>query len=155
MAKVHSFDKIPSNFFRSPNDDDDRHLWYAGDSNRGPQPNLYPHNTYHGPSPHYRTPLNPADFKPLRFTDSPQHYFGLKTSPGHLEPSPQPVPSLAKNSSTSGLRRSSNGSSDEEVREDCFLIIELSSLERKEEKLKIHVLLSSSAFLRKKIAKLS
>ena len=34
---------------------------------------LYPHNTYHGHTPHHRTPLAAADIKPLRFTDSPQH----------------------------------------------------------------------------------
>ena len=28
------------------------------------------HNTYHGHTPHHRTPLS-LDFKPLRFTDSP------------------------------------------------------------------------------------
>ncbi len=28
------------------------------------------HNTYHGQTPHHRTPLS-LDFKPLRFTDSP------------------------------------------------------------------------------------
>jgi hypothetical protein len=91
---------------------------------RGPQANLYPHNTYHGPSPHYRTPLNPADFKPLRFTDSPQNYFGLKTSPGPSDSSGQPMTSstsmtpssLARNNSSSGLRPSSNCSSDDEVR---------------------------------------
>jgi hypothetical protein len=104
--------------FRSANEDDDnRHLWYGGDSGRGPQPNLYPHNTYHGPSPHYRTPLNPAEFKPLRFTDSPQHYGygGMKTSPNEPTAAP-PISSLARNNSASALRRSSNGaSSDEEV----------------------------------------
>ena len=102
-------------FSRSPNDTDDNHLWYGNDSGRGQQPNLYPHNTYHGPSPHYRTPLNPADFKLLRFTDSPQHYYGLKTSPGSNEPTSQVTSSLARNNSATGLRRSSNGSSDEEV----------------------------------------
>jgi hypothetical protein len=81
--KIRSKTAFSFPFPRSANEgDDDRHLWYPGEPNRGPQPNLYPHNTYHGPSPHYRTPLNPADFKPLRFTDSPQHPFGLKTSPG-------------------------------------------------------------------------
>ena len=35
-------------------------------------PPLYPHKTYHGSTPHHRTPL-PALSRPLRFTDSPQH----------------------------------------------------------------------------------
>ncbi|CAB3363084.1 Hypothetical predicted protein [Cloeon dipterum] len=33
----------------------------------------YPHNTYHGPTRHLRTPLS-LDSRPMRFTDSPQHY---------------------------------------------------------------------------------
>merc|ERR1740128_1487073 len=37
-----------------------------------PAPRLYPHNTYHGHTPHHRTPL-PPDLKPMRFTDSPQY----------------------------------------------------------------------------------
>ena len=34
-------------------------------------PPLYPHNTYHGYNHHQRTPLAQANFKPLKFTDSP------------------------------------------------------------------------------------
>ena len=47
---------------------DDGKYWY-GDQ-RQEQPSLYPHNTYHGPTPHHRTPLSNADFKPIRFTES-------------------------------------------------------------------------------------
>ena len=45
-----------------------------------PPPRLYPHNTYHGHTPHHRTPLPglSPDLKPLRFTDSPQHAPGYK-----------------------------------------------------------------------------
>jgi hypothetical protein len=43
----------------------------GGGSSASPPSRLYPHNTYHGHTPHYRTPL--TDIKPLRFTDSPQH----------------------------------------------------------------------------------
>jgi len=52
-------------------DEEDRRFWHDPTPGRG-QPSLYPHNTYHGQTPHYRTPL-PQDIKPLRFTDSPQH----------------------------------------------------------------------------------
>eukprot|EP00092_Neocalanus_flemingeri_P007352 GFUD01007939.1.p1 GENE.GFUD01007939.1~~GFUD01007939.1.p1 ORF type:complete len:1128 (-),score=188.67 GFUD01007939.1:37-3420(-) len=51
-------------------DDDDRRFWY--EPQRNSTAALYPHNTYHGQTPHHRTPL-PNDIKPLRFTDSPQH----------------------------------------------------------------------------------
>ena len=36
---------------------------------------LYPHNTYHGPTPHHRAPLAGADFsgQPIRFTTEQQH----------------------------------------------------------------------------------
>lgn len=35
----------------------------------------YAHNTYHGPTRHLRPALGSlANDKPLRFTDSPQHY---------------------------------------------------------------------------------
>ncbi|XP_072153735.1 mitogen-activated protein kinase kinase kinase 11 isoform X2 [Bemisia tabaci] len=41
------------------------------------------YNTYHGPTKHYRTPLlhSIEAAKPLRFTDSPQHYPSLKPNP--------------------------------------------------------------------------
>lgn len=51
-------------------EDDDRRFWYEPPSRNSTA--LYPHNTYHGHTPHHRTPL-PHDIKPLRFTDSPQH----------------------------------------------------------------------------------
>jgi len=51
-------------------DDDDRKFWCEPPSRNSTA--LYPHNTYHGQTPHHRTPL-PHDIKPLRFTDSPQH----------------------------------------------------------------------------------
>ena len=44
-------------------------VWYNNDQSggaRGPGAGLYPHNTYHGHTPHHRTPL-----QSLRFTDSP------------------------------------------------------------------------------------
>ncbi|XP_043481573.1 mitogen-activated protein kinase kinase kinase 11-like isoform X2 [Leptopilina heterotoma] len=67
----------------------------------------YPHNTYHGPARHYRPylsnmggiapGLSPAMLsdKPLRFTDSPQHY---TNSTGSNAPTPSP---RRKSSSTS------------------------------------------------------
>ncbi|XP_038120224.1 mitogen-activated protein kinase kinase kinase 11 isoform X2 [Culex quinquefasciatus] len=45
---------------------------------RNEKPIPYTHNTYHGPIKHSRTPLSSLsprqDDRPLRFTDSPQHY---------------------------------------------------------------------------------
>ncbi|XP_066584468.1 mitogen-activated protein kinase kinase kinase 10 isoform X2 [Prorops nasuta] len=67
----------------------------------------YPHNTYHGPARHYRPflssmggiapglPANVID-KPLRFTDSPQHYANSSTGSNAPTPSPR-----RKSSSTS------------------------------------------------------
>jgi len=52
-------------------EEEDRRLWHDPTPGRG-STGLYPHNTYHGQTPHHRTPL-PQDIKPLRFTDSPQH----------------------------------------------------------------------------------
>ncbi|XP_014615638.1 PREDICTED: mitogen-activated protein kinase kinase kinase 11-like isoform X2 [Polistes canadensis] len=67
----------------------------------------YPHNTYHGPARHYRPflsnmggiapglPPSVITDKPLRFTDSPQHYV---SSTGSNAPTPSP---RRKSSSTS------------------------------------------------------
>ncbi|XP_015179869.1 PREDICTED: mitogen-activated protein kinase kinase kinase 11-like isoform X3 [Polistes dominula] len=67
----------------------------------------YPHNTYHGPARHYRPflsnmggiapglPPSVIPDKPLRFTDSPQHYV---SSTGSNAPTPSP---RRKSSSTS------------------------------------------------------
>jgi len=52
-------------------EEEDRRLWHDPTPGRG-STGLYPHNTYHGQTPHHRAPL-PQDIKPLRFTDSPQH----------------------------------------------------------------------------------
>ena len=53
---------------------DDGKYWYG---EKEQQPSLYPHNTYHGPTPHHRTPLSNADFKPIRFTESPQQHYSV------------------------------------------------------------------------------
>jgi len=46
------------------------------------------HNTYHGPTKHFRSPLSQnLDAKPLRFTDSPQHR--LSRSRRKTKPSPR------------------------------------------------------------------
>ncbi|XP_011310598.1 mitogen-activated protein kinase kinase kinase 10 isoform X2 [Fopius arisanus] len=67
----------------------------------------YPHNTYHGPARHYRPFLNTMGGiapglslnveKPLRFTDSPQHYTCNSTTSSKV-PTPRP---RRKNSSAS------------------------------------------------------
>ncbi|XP_015435511.1 PREDICTED: mitogen-activated protein kinase kinase kinase 10-like isoform X1 [Dufourea novaeangliae] len=68
----------------------------------------YPHNTYHGPARHYRPflsnmggiapglPPSVMPDKPLRFTDSPQHY--ASSTAGSNAPTPSP---RRKSSSTS------------------------------------------------------
>ena len=56
----------------------------GGASPPPPAGRLYPHNTYHGHTPHDRTPLIPADIiKPLRFTDSPQHALSVRYRNAH------------------------------------------------------------------------
>ncbi|XP_034951157.1 mitogen-activated protein kinase kinase kinase 11-like isoform X2 [Chelonus insularis] len=83
-----------------------RNSGYLGTDYEFSSPSGYPHNTYHGPARHYRPflssmggiapglPLNVID-KPLRFTDSPQHY---TANPGSNVPTPSP---RRKSSSTS------------------------------------------------------
>ena len=51
-----------------------------GEHSRSTGPPLYPHNTYHGYNHHQRTPLAQANFKPLKFTDSPMNNYN---STGH------------------------------------------------------------------------
>ncbi|XP_071440662.1 mitogen-activated protein kinase kinase kinase 9-like isoform X3 [Hetaerina americana] len=70
-------------------DEGEKRRWWFGEVGRGlPSPYLgpdyefssasgYAHNTYHGPTRHHRHPLFGlvgTEPKPLRFTDSPQHY---------------------------------------------------------------------------------
>ncbi|XP_059482536.1 mitogen-activated protein kinase kinase kinase 10-like isoform X2 [Neocloeon triangulifer] len=61
----------------------------------------YPHNTYHGPTRHLRTPLS-LDSRPLRFTDSPQHYAigGPPPLPPNSSHSGTPVASPRRKSSS-------------------------------------------------------
>lgn len=64
----------------------------------------YAHNTYHGPIRHYRPTLSSlANDKPLRFTDSPQHY------------APNQAMVLASNVPTPSPRRKSSSTSTEGV----------------------------------------
>ena len=70
--------------------------WYEppGGPGRGAGPALYPHKTYHGHTPHHRTPLpglavtSGAEAKPPRFSDSPPP----PVDPGNI---PQPPPPVA------------------------------------------------------------
>jgi hypothetical protein len=66
----------------------------------------YHHNTYHGPARHLRTPLS-LDARPLRFTDSPQHY--ALTGPPALPPTGA---SLSGTPAPSPRRKSSSTSND-------------------------------------------
>ena len=68
--------------------------WYDNPGSRGAGPVLYPHKTYHGHTPHHRTPLpglavtSGVEAKPLRFSDSPQ-------PPGDAGDITQPPPPVA------------------------------------------------------------
>ena len=99
---------------RSEEEQEERRLWFGGGSNRSSgmgamylgtdyefsSTSGYPHNTYHGPARHLRPLLNSlgqdpeGGTKPLRFTDSPQHY--VMAQGGTPTPSPR-----RKSSSTS------------------------------------------------------
>ncbi|XP_067011657.1 mitogen-activated protein kinase kinase kinase 11 [Anabrus simplex] len=64
----------------------DRSSAYLGPDYEFSSTSGYPHNTYHGPARHYRPLLNSLGdgldgAKPLRFTDSPQHYAVPTPSP--------------------------------------------------------------------------
>ncbi|PSN40605.1 hypothetical protein C0J52_09225 [Blattella germanica] len=79
---------------RSEEEQDEKRWWFGSGSNRSSglgavylgadyefsSASGYPHNTYHGPARHLRPLLNSlgqdpeSGTKPLRFTDSPQHY---------------------------------------------------------------------------------
>ncbi len=62
--------------FRPSEESEERNFWF-GDPARLPNvaPPLYPHNTYHGQTPHHRPPLS-LDFKPMRFTEESQQHLG-------------------------------------------------------------------------------
>lgn len=66
-------------------------VWYQDQPapSRGPGSGLYPHNTYHGHTPHHRTPLPVA----MRFTDSPQpgHVVSVGGDQGDIVQPPPPV----------------------------------------------------------------
>ena len=67
----------PKLYPKSDEDDPEGRRFYEGQQ-RVSGPALYPHNTYHGPglgyNQHQRTPLAQANFRPLKFTDTPVHY---------------------------------------------------------------------------------
>ena len=72
---------IHDNFFRSEEEtEEDSTRFMYGEHSRSTGPPLYPHNTYHGYNHHQRTPLAQANFKPLKFTDSPMNNYN---STGH------------------------------------------------------------------------
>ncbi|KAH0548412.1 mitogen-activated protein kinase kinase kinase 11-like isoform X1 [Cotesia glomerata] len=96
----------PGRYWFQADTGSNRNSGYLGADYEFSSPSGYPHNTYHGPARHYRPflsnmggiapglPLNIID-KPLRFTDSPQHYAG---NTGSNVPTPSP---RRKSSSTS------------------------------------------------------
>lgn len=49
-------------------------FYYSNNEGRASGPPLYPHSTYHGYNHHQRTPLAQANFRPLKFTDTPVSY---------------------------------------------------------------------------------
>ena len=77
----------------------------------------YAHNTYHGPTKHSSRPALSLEPKPLRFTDSPQHYalpptVALTASPSAL---PHQQSSSLPPSAHPPRRKSSSASNDGEV----------------------------------------
>ena len=66
-----------SSFCYSEEDDEGRRFYEGQQRVSGPA--LYPHNTYHGPglgyNQHQRTPLAQANFRPLKFTDTPVNHY--------------------------------------------------------------------------------
>lgn len=86
---------------RSQEEDTDYQRWLGMSEYEFSSPSGYAHNTYHGPSRHAR-PALVLEPKPIRFTDSPQHFV---SGPAALPPT-QPPP----------RRKSSSASNDSEVR---------------------------------------
>ncbi|XP_035732715.1 mitogen-activated protein kinase kinase kinase 11-like [Vespa mandarinia] len=99
-------DDLPRWWFH-PETGSNRNSGYLGPDYEFSSSSGYPHNTYHGPARHYRPflsnmggiapglPPSVIPDKPLRFTDSPQHYV---SSSGSNAPTPSP---RRKSSSTS------------------------------------------------------
>ncbi|MPC43500.1 hypothetical protein E2C01_037149 [Portunus trituberculatus] len=87
---------------RPQEEDSDYQQWLGLTEYEFSSPSGYAHNTYHGPSRHAR-PALVLEPKPLRFTDSPQHFV---SDPGALPPGQHPP-----------RRKSSSASNDSEVRE--------------------------------------
>ncbi|CAG5096285.1 Similar to map3k10: Mitogen-activated protein kinase kinase kinase 10 (Xenopus laevis), partial [Cotesia congregata] len=104
--RVTDGEEEPGRYWFQADTGSNRNSGYLGADYEFSSPSGYPHNTYHGPARHYRPflsnmggiapglPLNIID-KPLRFTDSPQHYAG---NTGSNVPTPSP---RRKSSSTS------------------------------------------------------
>ncbi|KAF4523509.1 hypothetical protein B566_EDAN004580 [Ephemera danica] len=94
---------------RGEEEQDERRWWFGEGAPPGTYEfstvSGYPHNTYHGPARHLRTPLS-LETRPLRFTDSPQHY--ALTGP----PALPPASSLAGTPAPSPRRKSSSTSND-------------------------------------------
>ena len=74
--------------FRDEEETEDSTRFMYGEQSRTGPP-LYPHNTYHGSNHHQRTPLAQANFKPLKFTDSPMNYVSPGRNPNEGENVPQ------------------------------------------------------------------
>ncbi|XP_057328795.1 uncharacterized protein LOC130669759 isoform X3 [Microplitis mediator] len=104
--RIADSDEEPNRYWFQADTGSNRNSGYLGADYEFSSPSGYPHNTYHGPARHYRPflsnmggiapglPLNIID-KPLRFTDSPQHY---AVNSGSNVPTPSP---RRKSSSTS------------------------------------------------------
>ncbi|KAK0163478.1 hypothetical protein PV327_007153 [Microctonus hyperodae] len=100
-------DEEPTRWWFQADTGSNRNSGYLGADYEFSSTSGYPHNTYHGPARHYRPflsnmggiapglPSNVID-KPLRFTDSPQHYAG-NTGSNIPTPSPRRKSSSASN----------------------------------------------------------
>ena len=102
---------------RNPEDDDGTYWYDQQTQSRNQQATLYPHNTYHGATQiHHRTPLSQAEFKPIRFTDTPQHHYVPMTGKNvPIKSGERLIPTtISTEVFSENVRRASNESNSEE-----------------------------------------
>ncbi|XP_050720436.1 mitogen-activated protein kinase kinase kinase 11-like isoform X4 [Eriocheir sinensis] len=83
---------------KSQEEDTDYQRWLGMSEYEFSSPSGYAHNTYHGPSRHAR-PALVLEPKPIRFTDSPQHFVSGPAALPPTQPPPRRKSSSASNDS--------------------------------------------------------
>nr|XP_033335125.1 mitogen-activated protein kinase kinase kinase 11-like isoform X7 [Megalopta genalis] len=106
----------PSRWWFQADTGSNRNSSYLGPDYEFSSSSGYPHNTYHGPARHYRPflsnmggiapglPPSVMPDKPLRFTDSPQHYASSTAGSNAPTPSPRRKSSSTSNEDTMDLQ---------------------------------------------------